>query len=164
MLSVEFSLPLGVISRADVTRVKRELSVLNDFFASAANRSPGTPVQLPRVTRILEQLTEENKLSLLNEKDRAALLGALDTVLKQAPQMHISFASEPSPKALERILLWFRQNIHTQALLQIGLQPAIAAGCVLRTPNRVFDLSMRASLYKQVPYLTQLIDGAVRGS
>lgn len=158
-----FSLPLGVISRADVTRAKRELSGLDDFFASAANRSSGTSVQLPRVTRMLEQLAEENKLSLLNEKDRAALLGALDTVLKQAPQMHISFASEPSPKALERILLWFRQNIHTQALLQVGLQPAIAAGCVLRTPNRVFDLSMRASLQKQVPYLTQLIDGAVRG-
>ena len=75
--------------------------------------------------------------------------------------MHISFAAEPSVKALETILVWLRDNIHPKVLLQVGLQPAVAAGCVLRTPNKVFDMSLRAYLDRQGDYLVQLIRGAV---
>jgi F0F1-type ATP synthase delta subunit len=87
----------------------------------------------------------------------------LNEVLGHAPLLHISFASEPSTKALEAILVWMRANIHPQTLLQVGLQPNIAAGCVLRTPSKVFDLSMRSYLQKQESYLVELIAGAARG-
>jgi F0F1-type ATP synthase delta subunit len=76
--------------------------------------------------------------------------------------LHISFAAEPSTQALEKILVWFRANIHPQALLQVGLQPTIAAGCVLRTPNKVFDMSLRNHLIEQQKYLMQLIDVAAK--
>jgi F0F1-type ATP synthase delta subunit len=69
----------------------------------------------------------------------------------------MSFASEASPKALDKIVAWLRSNIHPQTLLQVGLQPTIAAGCIVRTTNRVFDLSLRTHLREQEPYLTQLI-------
>jgi F0F1-type ATP synthase delta subunit len=75
-----------------------------------------------------------------------------------------SFAAEPSARSFEPVLTWLRTNIHPQAMVQIGLQPAIAAGCVLRTPNRVFDMSLRSGLKKQEPYLARLIKGAVDGS
>jgi F0F1-type ATP synthase delta subunit len=67
------------------------------------------------------------------------------------------------PKALEKILLWLRQNVHPQVLLQVGLQPAIAAGCVLRTTNKIFDMSLKAHLSQQTDYLKQLISGAADG-
>jgi hypothetical protein len=159
----QLTLPLSVISQVDIARLMREINNLNDFFTGAQARKPGTPMPLPRLTRLLDQTARDNGYNLLETSHRQKLENALNEVLGRAPLLHISFAAEPSPRALERILAWFRDNIHPQALLQVGLQPTIAAGCVLRTPNRLFDMSMRVYLQKQEPYLVQLIAGAARG-
>jgi F0F1-type ATP synthase delta subunit len=159
---MELSIPSSIVSKVDIARILRELNALNDFFISAKNRPSGTPVQPPKLSRQLDMVAKDNKFNLLNLADRQNLAAQLDNVIGKAPLLHISFASEPSPKALERILLWFRQNVHHQALLQVGLQPTIAAGCVVRTSNKVFDLSMREFLKNQEPYLVQLINSAGR--
>jgi F0F1-type ATP synthase delta subunit len=157
-------LPPGLIGLADVARLSRELNSLNDFFAGASARPAGTASgQLPKISRLLESLAAENGLNLLNSDERTYLQNSLKVIYDHGPRMHISFAVEPSPKALEKILAWIRQNIHPQALLQIGLQPAIAAGCMMRTTNKVFDMSLRSNLEKQSEYLTQLVRGAVDG-
>lgn len=160
---MELKLPTSVISQSDVTRLIRELSSLEDFFATAAVRKTGTPMQLPKLTSSLNQLAKANNRNLLTQAERQQLIAVLKEVVAKAPSLHISFALDPSPKALERILVWFRNNIHPQCLLQIGLQPTIAVGCVLRTPNKIFDMSMRSYLKQQEPYLVQLIAGASRG-
>jgi F0F1-type ATP synthase delta subunit len=157
-------LPDALIGRPDLTRLSRELNSLNDFFAGAKTRQTGTSMQLPKISRLLDGLARENQVNLLKEDERAKLIIGLNEIYEKAPSMHISFAVEPSPKALEKILVWLRQNIHPQVLLQVGLQPAIAAGCILRSTNKVFDMSLRANLKKQSGYLTQLVRGAVDGS
>ena len=40
-------------------------------------------------------------------------------------------------------MAWFRAEAHPYVLLKVGLQPNIAAGCVIRTSNKYFDLSFR---------------------
>lgn len=160
---MDLKLPNSVVSQVDVARLMRELGALGDFFISTQARQAGASVQPPRSSGALEQLASENKLNLLDGQHRQQLNDALNTLLGQAPLIHISFAAEPSPKALDRIVSWLRSNIHPQTLLQVGLQPTIVAGCVVRTPNRVLDLSMRAYLKQQEPYLVELIAGAARG-
>lgn len=152
-----------VVSPNDIARLQRELNGLNDFFVSIKARQSGSTMQLPKLTRILNQLAHENGVNLLEESQRTQLAEALNQVYEKAPSLHISFASEPSPKALESMVVWIRGNIHPQALIQIGLQPSIAAGCFVRTPNKIFDMSLRATLKKSEPYLTKLIAGAVDG-
>ncbi len=156
-------LPNSVVSRFDVARLLRELDGLNDFFVGAARRQAGAPMTPPRLSRTLDQLAKDNHCNLLEEAQRRSLQAALEQLSKQAPQLHISFAADPQPAALDKILVWFRTNIHPQALVQVGLQPNIAAGCVLRTPNKVFDMSLRSRLEQQKPYLAQLIAGAANG-
>lgn len=156
-------LPIAVISEIDVARLLRELNGLNDFFVSARIRTAGTAMQAPKLSRLMDQLAKDNGINLLEEADRAKLLDGLKRVQAQAPKLHISFAADPSPKAMERIITWLRSNIHPQTLVQVGLQPSIAAGCIVRTPNKVFDMSLRSSLKKQEPYLVKLIVGAVNG-
>jgi ATP synthase delta (OSCP) subunit len=153
-------LPMGLISRVDIARLLRELNTLEDFFIAANNRPSGTSIEPPRVTRLLGSLAEENRCNLLDGNTRKSLTAQLTAVRDKAPEVHISFASEPSPKALERLIAWFRTSVHPQLLLQVGLQPSIATGCVLRTPNKFFDMSLRAYLIKQEEYLVQLIKGA----
>jgi F0F1-type ATP synthase delta subunit len=157
-------LPSIIVSQSDIARLIRELNGLNDFFIGARNRPSGTSMQPPRLSRLMDRLARENEVNLLEEKHRTKLMEMLKDIHKNAPSLHISFAVEPSPKALEQILIWMRQNIHPQVLLSVGLQPAIAAGCILRTTNKIFDLSLRTYLKQQSQYLTQLIRGAVDGS
>lgn len=159
---MELKLPTTIVSRADVTRLSRELANLNDFFIAAASRPSGTAISPPKLSRLLDQLAKANNCNLLEEKQRQVLLFGLQQLVKVAPMLHISFAADPSTRALETILIWLRANIHSQVLLQVGLQPNIAAGCVLRTPNRWFDMSLRSRLQKQEPYLLELMAGAAR--
>lgn len=156
-------LPPSVVSPADLVRLKREVAGLNDFFVAAKAKPAGSDMPLPKGSRSLEALAKENGLNLLDEKARNQLIEQLDAVYKEAPSFHISFAVEASPRSLERILVWLRENIHPQVLLQVGLQPAIAAGCMLRTTNRIFDMSLRKHLNSQTDYLTELIRGMGHG-
>jgi F0F1-type ATP synthase delta subunit len=156
-------IPLALASRADVNRLLREVGKLDDFFLGANARQSGSPIQPPRVTRLLSGVAQENQLNLLQEKDRKYLKAELESVAKNAPEMHISFAAEPSPKIMEKILDWLRQNIHPQALVIVGLQPEIAAGLVLRTPNKIFDMSMKTYLKEQEVYLIKLISEVAHG-
>ncbi len=155
-------LPAAVVSDTDINHLVRELDSLNNFFLTAAARKGGTSIQPPRVTRILNTIATDAEHNLLDEKQRQSLARELKTIQSTAPVMHISFATEPSPQVLEQILVWMRANIHPYALLQVGLQPTIAAGCVLRTTNKVFDMSLRSYLDRQKEYLVELIKGAVR--
>ena len=63
--------------------------------------------------------------------------------------IHISFAADPSAAFTDKIVAWFRENIHPFVLIQVGLQPTIAAGCVVRTANHSFDFSLRQHFTKQ---------------
>jgi len=156
-------LPTTLINQVDLARIIRELKTLNDFFVDARIRTAGTSMILPKLSRVLDQLARENDINLLDDKQRVQLLEAMQSIQNSAPKMHLSFAAEPSFKSLEKVLIWLRANIHPYSLVQVGLQPAIAGGCVLRTSNRVFDMSLRSGLKKQEIYLAQLIKGAADG-
>ena len=154
-------LSLNLIGRPDLNRLVRELNKIDDFFVASAARKSGTASGTPpRITRLLDQLARDNRINLLEAGQRKSLEAEIKKLLAEAPLFNISFAAEPSPKAMEEILAWFRTNIHPQSLLQVGLAPSIAAGCILRTPNKLFDMSLSSYLEKQEPYLAKLIDGA----
>jgi len=157
---VALNLSLQVVTPADIARLQREVNKLDDYFVSAAARRAGDGKTLPQLTTSLTQLSEKNKMNLLDEADRKQLAKDLEEIMAKAPVLHISFAGEPSTEALEKILAWLRDNIDPLVLLRVGLQPAIAAGCVLRTPNKIFDMSVRASLVRSEPLLNKLIAGA----
>ncbi|MGH7157021.1 MAG: F0F1 ATP synthase subunit delta [Candidatus Saccharimonadales bacterium] len=154
-------LPNAVVGEIDISRLRRELNGLSDFFVSSRNRAAGTSMQAPKLSRLLDELAKSNRINLLEETERGKLAAALDQIHGHAPRLQISFAADPPPKAMDQVVTWLRQNIHPHTLVQVGLQPAIAAGCVLRTSNKVFDMSLRANLKKQEPYLAKLIVGAV---
>jgi hypothetical protein len=123
-------LPIGIVSKVDVGRLLREVEGLDSFLQQAAIREPGTPVKLPKTSRLLEA-------------DRLRLLNFVKEVKMNAPVLHMSFSADPSPLFLQRLMTWMRSEIHPLVLLQVGLQPNIGAGCILRTTNQYFDFSLK---------------------
>lgn len=154
----QLELPVLIFGVVEVRRLLRELEALDEFMRQAAIREPGKPLALPRMTRLLEGMTADNNRNLLKDEDRTELKEFLATIEKTAPSVHISFASDPSAAFVVKLVTWLRANIHPQLLLQIGLQPTIAAGCVVRTPNKNFDLSLRQSLLNQRPKLIDALN------
>lgn len=150
-------LPLSVITMIDLARVGRELTDLDEYLLQAAIRTPGTPMQLPRLSKMLDETANVNKVNLLEEKQRKALITALSYVKEHAPKLHISFSAEPNATFITKVAEFIRNNINEVALIQVGLQPTIAAGCVLRSSNKQFDMSLRQHLRDARPMLVDMI-------
>ncbi|MDB5186087.1 MAG: hypothetical protein JWL85_610 [Candidatus Saccharibacteria bacterium] len=136
-------LPVGAVGRLDVGRLLREAEALDEFLTQAAVREPGTALKLPKTSKLLDDMLTSNKLNGLVVEDRQRIISFLQSVKGQAPTMHISFSADPSPLFVQRLVSYLRAEIHPLVLLQIGLQPNIGAGCVVRTTNKYFDFSLR---------------------
>jgi len=156
----KLTLPVLVFGLVEVRRLKRELEALEDYISQSQLRSPGRQAALPRLSRLLDALASENHMNLLQPEHREALKQFLVQTEKGAPTLHISFASDPSSAFTAKMVAWLRANIAPDALLEIGLQPVIAAGCVVRTTNKVFDLSLRGRFADADGLLMQALEKA----
>jgi len=159
----QFELPVLIFGPVELHRLQRELEALQEFMAQSAIREPGKQPPLPRLSRLLETLAEDNNLKLLEEKDRARLKHFLTDTAQNAPVVHVSLAADPSSAFTSKLVDWFRQNIHPYTLVQLGLQPNIAAGCVVRTINKSFDFSLRNRFFEQRALLLKAIEGRING-
>jgi F0F1-type ATP synthase delta subunit len=157
-----FVLPPLVVGIADIMRLKRELDALYEYLhQSALRHTAETELKLPKTSRVLDELIKANKLDLLKREQYELVMAQLDAIEQRAPQIHLSFSSDPSSAFIVRIVEWLRQNIHPGVLVQIGLQPTLAAGCVVRTTNKQFDLSLKHHFETARPMLIQkLQEGA----
>ncbi len=144
----KYILPVLVVGPADISRLLLEMEALDEFLQRSLLKPGGADIKLPKTSRTLDSLIELNEADLLRADDREGLKAFLLSMQKHAPVVHISFAAEPSAAFTVKIVEWMRANIAHYLLLQVGLQPSIAAGCVVRTTNKVFDLSLRQYLKK----------------
>lgn len=159
MAAEQLLLPDGAVTRADVGRLMREAEAVASFLDQAATRQPGTAVQLPKTSHLLEEMVASNKLNLLQPADRKQLADFLKVVRTKAPILHISFNSDPSPIFQQRLITWIRQQMHPYILLQIGLHPSIGAGCIVRTTNKFYDFSLRQRFSEQRMLLISKLRG-----
>lgn len=149
-----FVLPDTITSPTEVARLLREVEQLADFMGQARIRR-SDEARLPAPTRLLSEICEQNNLNLLQEHDREQLAKALGVLKGSAPLLHMSFATDPSPQFMKRLVAWLRQEIHPYVLVQIGLQPTLGAGCTLRTSNKYFDFSLRQRLRERRDVLSE---------
>jgi hypothetical protein len=152
-------LPVLVSTRTDVGRLRREVEALENFMSQAAVRTPGTTVKMPKTSRLMDEILSINKINPLVEDDRRRLQSFLMEVHAKAPVLHMSFSADPSPMFMQKLTTWLRQEVHPLVLVQVGLQPNIGAGCVVRTTNKYFDFSLREFFKGQRPLLLQKLEG-----
>jgi F0F1-type ATP synthase delta subunit len=152
-------LPLGATSRVDVGRLLREAENLDEFMRQAAVREPGQALQLPKTSKLLDETLQLNKLNALQDHDRKRMIAFLIAVKEKAPMLHVSFNGDPSPLFVQKLMTYLRREIHPLVLVQLGLQPAIGAGCVVRTTNKYFDFSLREHFKQHRDVLIRKLTG-----
>jgi F0F1-type ATP synthase delta subunit len=148
--TADYILPAALITRADLARLMREVEALdNDLeVQKVRNHASGKTAEyhLPTMSRSLHDFLEQNQLNIADDKVRVHLRETLKATKDHAPIMHMTFAVEAEPDFLQQLVAWLRQEIHPQALLSVGLQPALVGGVYVRTPNHVHDFSIRELL------------------
>jgi hypothetical protein len=139
----QIQLPDRLISSVDLSRTLRELKALDDSLHQAELRKPGEPTQLARSSATLEELAQINNIALTDKAQREQLIAIMQAFYEHAPRVHMSVAVEPSARFTQQVTIWMRKNINPVLLIEVGLQPTLAAGCMLRTSNKIFDMSLR---------------------
>lgn len=153
-----FMLTPEVVSNLDIGRLIREAEKLDDFLYQTTLRSPGTSMAMPKTTRTLERLAEANGISMAEATHRKHLIGNLRALRTSGRRLHISFAVEPSPAVVQKIVAWMRANIDPNLIIEVGIQPNISVGCVVRTTNKIFDMSLRSRFKNSKQKLAELLE------
>jgi F0F1-type ATP synthase delta subunit len=149
-------LPVAIVGMIDLSRLLREIEELQATLQAQVLRSGGQAVdQLPKFSLLLDRFVQENRLDLMQVADRNHAVRFLEEVKNNAPKIHLSFSADPSPQFMAKLTAWLRTNIHPTLLITVGLQPGIGAGCVVRTANKYFDLSLGKSFVKKRELLMQ---------
>ncbi len=153
----QLTLPDRLISSVDLARLIRELEALDESLRQTALRKAGEPTNLARSSQTLEELARLNGLQISDETQRQQMIGLLTALLEHAPRIRMGLATEPTATFTKKITTWLRTNVNPLILLEIGLQPSIAAGCTIRTNNKIFDMSLRNHFVEQRGLLVQKI-------
>lgn len=152
-------LPVAIAGKADVIRVRHELEELSEAMHQYKLRKGGKQAALPKLSPQTEELATTLGYNLLHVSDREKLTNLIEKVASAAPTIHISFATTPSPAFMKKLIKWLRTEIHQTLLVQVGLQPSVAAGCVVRTSNKQFDFSLRQYLSSKQDLLIKEVKG-----
>lgn len=161
-----FVLPPGVVGKRDVSRLISDAERVDNELTSAAVRAKAGATQLD-TTVVSDELTDflqRNDLTFGdNSRERTELIKQLRLLKDHAPVIHMTFAVTADRDSLQQLADWVRTTVHPQALIAVGLQPALVAGVYVRTPNHVHDFSLRAKLDGQHDVLVKELE-ALRGS
>lgn len=149
-------LPVYIIGKPQLSAILREIQYMDDVMHQNNLTDSISAVASMHATtsnRGLNELAQSRGYRLDSSNDRQQLARDVQSLIASSPEYHISFASEPPIRKLKQLVQWLRENVHPQLLVQVGLQPLITAGCVIRTNNSVIDLSLRRSFDEALPVL-----------
>lgn len=157
----QFGLPPALIGRADVSRLLREIEKVDYSLETQAIRTPGQPLTIPAMSRALTETIALNNVDVTNLDERKRLLESLREAKEKAPNVQITFAVDPEPAITSQLVSWIRTNLHPRALVTVGLQPAIIGGCIVRTPDHIYDFSLRKRFKDEQANLIQAINASI---
>lgn len=158
-------LPTTVVTKIDVSRLAKEMErVDSEMTAATVRKKVGAQQQSqPVMSEGLMNFLQLNKLEIQTGKERTAIVKDLRTLKDKVPVLHMTFAVTADVESLQKLIAWVRESIHPQAVIAVGLQPALVAGVYLRTPNHVHDLSVRGALEGRHGLLVEELE-SLRGS
>jgi hypothetical protein len=141
----EFTLPSALIGRVDLARLIREVETIDGVLATQKVKAQGeVSYHMPTMSQSLSDFLAINTVDLADDRTRRTLKERLGELKDKAPIVHMTFATAADPDSLQELVDWVRKQLHPRALISVGLQPALVGGVYMRTPNHIYDFSLRA--------------------
>jgi hypothetical protein len=162
--ALELQLPISVTGRMQLSRLVRELEDIENDIESQKARDRKAQLRIPAMSQGLADCVELNKVDILEGTARMGLKRQLAYAKDKAPNIHFTFAVEADPRSLQQLAAYVRKEIHPQALISVGLQPALVGGAYVRTPNHIHDFSLRALLKGKRDVITQALSNGMNAA
>ncbi len=159
--STQFGLPPALLSRTDVSRLLREIEKLDYALETQTIRTPEKPLAIPNMTQALAECIALNNIDITNLQERKRLISSLREAKEKAPVVQITFAVDPDPAIMSQLVGWIRTNLHPRALVTTGLQPQLIGGCIVRTPDHIYDFSLRKRFQDEQPTLVAMLNQVI---
>ena len=158
----EFIIPSNVVTRLDVSRLVSEMErVDNDMTAAAVHAELNAQdIQRPAMSQQLQAFLEQNQMIIDDGRARTEIIKQLHALKEKVPVIHMTFAVAADGESLQTLTQWVRDQVHRQAVIDVGLQPALVGGVYVRTPNHVHDWSLRAKLHGGHDLLVKELEAA----
>lgn len=139
---------MSIVSKGDISRLANELERVDNELTedSVRDKVGSTDHQEPVMTDQLREFLSVNTLTLDNARERTELIKEMRLLKENAQVIHMTFAVPADGESLQQIAKWFRESVHHQTVIDVGLQPGLIAGAYVRTTNHVHDMSLRAAL------------------
>jgi hypothetical protein len=134
---------------------------LRSYAVALAERDRGSQVALPELSVESSDLLHEIKGADSNRFDVVtALASELERHLESAPNVTITLAA-PAPHGLKiELVRWLRDNILREVMVEFLVNPDISGGMILRTRNKVYDLSFRTKLLENSARFVPILEAA----
>ncbi len=134
---MNFNLPDSLMTHKDV---KRALQSLNNLDV-VSDKDQAYSQLAPEAQALVDANKKSWQDSELNGfKDMA------EEFVKQAPVFDVILPTYPHDSLLKEVVSWFRREIHVNSLLNVSVRRSIGGGLVLRSKNRMFDMSFRPKI------------------
>ncbi len=145
---MSFKLPDVIIREEDAQRVCSELQEMRkqpDVAQALENISD----QARTVVRINQKIIEDSGVTIL--------VNELEKIIKDGPVFEVILPSIPHDSFLKDVGKWFRREIHPHSLIKVSVRRSIGGGMVLRSKNRLFDLSFRPHILAAKDKLPEVV-------
>ena len=158
-------LPTTVATKVDVSHLVSEVERVDEELTAGTVRAKAGSEghSQPVLSTPLSDFLDQNKVTLDDAQDRTELIKQLRLLKNNVPTIHMTFAVTADNESIQKLVQWVRTSAHPQAVIAVGLQPALVAGVYLRTPNHIHDLSVRGLLEGQHSLLVKELE-TLRGS
>lgn len=154
---MKFKLPSAVYSLDHARFCVEELIA----YSSALGQQQRTKAakKLPQLSSESTQLVEQlNTNEQQKPESILQIVSWLEVLERQVKTLSISLVST-APYALKQdIVVWLRDNIHSEIMVDFHVNPDIAGGVVVRTPRAVYDHSFRTLLLSPPKRFTEVLD------
>jgi hypothetical protein len=153
-------LPVDMQSPDQVSGVLVELNqYISGLRDAAARVKVGGKADKPELPGHLETLLKSTGVNTEDMPALEALAAHLETIIKDAPVMHITLAA-PATRTLKRQLtVWFRTQVHPVSLLTFAARGDIGGGLVIRAGSHIYDYSFRAAILENKTRLMEISGG-----
>ena len=157
----DYVLPPTLVSKIDVSRLVNEAEKVDLELTGLEVRAKTGAAEgsKPVMSDQLNEFITKNDITLDNSQKRSELIKQLHLLKDHLPVIHMTFAVTADRDSLQQLANWLRASIHPQAVIEVGLQPALVAGVYLRTANQVKDLSVRGVLQARHGDLVTELEG-----
>lgn len=148
------TLPAEIHSPDQISELTMELRGYIDARRSKdVQKQAGVDASPPAMSADLRSLYEA---ASNNNGTPETLLDELETLLKNAPVVHLMLAATPGAELKQQLISWFRTEVDANTLVSFTVRRDLGGGVMVRAGSRIYDFTFRQKILDNKQRLTEL--------